>query len=100
MGSHPRMPTAPSVITGKLSSKRLPPLKLPTAFPEAKVSTMSWNDQVAAKEGSNMVSEAENIPKSAQLPQAPMLGPLNMIHGSAELFSQLGNQNITYNTEL
>ena len=47
-----------------------------------------------------MVSGAENVPKSAQLPQAPMLGPLNMIHGSAESSSHLGNQNIAHNTEL
>ena len=47
-----------------------------------------------------MVSEAEYVPKSAQLPQAPMLGPLNMIHGSAESSSYLGNQNIAHNNEL
>ena len=41
VGSDPKMPTAPRVITGKLSSKRLPPLKLPAAFPEGKASTMS-----------------------------------------------------------
>ena len=61
---------------------------------------MSWNDQVAAEEGNNMVSRAEYVPKSTQLPQAPMLGPLNMIHGSAESSSHLGNQNITHNNEL
>ena len=47
-----------------------------------------------------MVSGAENVPKSAQLLQAPILGPLNMIYGSAELSSHLGNQNIAHNTEL
>jgi len=47
-----------------------------------------------------MVSRAENAPKSIQVPQAPMLGPLNMIHGSAESSSHLGNQNIAHNTEL
>ena len=35
-----------------------------------------------------------------KVPQAPMLGPLNMIHGSAESSSQLGNQNIAHNNEL
>ena len=55
----------PRVITGKLSFKKLPPLKLPAAFPEGKASTMSWDNQVAAKEGNNMVSGAENLPKSA-----------------------------------
>ena len=104
VGSDPRTPTAPRVTTGKLSFKRLPSLKLPAAFPapipEGKASTMSWDDQVAAEEGNNMVSGAENVPKSTQLPQAPMLGPLNMIHGSAESSSHLGNQNIAHNTEL
>lgn len=47
-----------------------------------------------------MVSEAENIPKSAQMFQASMLEPLNMIYGSAESSSHLGNQNIAYNNEL
>ena len=47
-----------------------------------------------------MVSGAENAPKSAQVHQAPMLGPLNMIHGLAESSSLLGNQNITHNKEL
>ena len=61
---------------------------------------MSWDNQVAAEESSNMVSGAENILKSSQVPQAPMLGPLNMIHGPAELSSHLGNQNIAHNTEL
>ena len=46
-----------------------------------------------------MVSEAENAPKSTQVLQAPMLGPLNIIHGSAESSSHLGNQNIAHNTE-
>ena len=68
MGSDPKTPTAPRVITGKLSSKKLPPPKLPAAFPEGKASTMSWDDQVVAEEGSNMVSRAENVPKSAQVP--------------------------------
>ena len=65
VGSDPKMPTAPRVITGKLSFKKLPPLKLPVAFPEGKASTMSWDNQVAAEKGNNMVSEAEYIPKSA-----------------------------------
>jgi len=45
VGSDPKIPTAPRVTTGKLSSKRLPFLKLPAAFPtlipEEKASTMS-----------------------------------------------------------
>jgi len=61
---------------------------------------MSWDDQIAAEESSNMVSRAENVPKSIQVSQASMLGPLNMIHGSAESSFHLGNQYITYNNEL
>ena len=47
-----------------------------------------------------MVSKAKNVPKSAQILQTPILGPLNMIHGSAESSSLLKNQNIAYNNEL
>ena len=67
MGSNPKTSTAPRVITDKLSFKKLPFLKLPTVFPEEKASTMSWDDQIAAEEGNNMVSGAENVPKSTQL---------------------------------
>ena len=67
VGSDSKTPTAPRVTTGKLSFKKLPPLKLPAAFPEEKASTMSWDDQVAAEEGNNMVSGAEYVPKSTQL---------------------------------
>ena len=41
VGSDPKMPTIPRVITGKLSFKKLPSLKLPAAFPEGKAPTMS-----------------------------------------------------------
>ena len=41
MGSDPKTPTAPRVITSKLSFKKLPPLKLPAVFPKEKASTMS-----------------------------------------------------------
>ena len=99
MSSNPKIPTAPRVVIGKLS-KRIPLLKLPIVFPKEKTSTMSWDDQVAVKEGSNIDSRTENILKSAQLLQAPMLGSLNMIHGLAESSSQLGNQNIAHNNEL
>ena len=34
------------------------------------------------------------------MPQAPIFGLLNTIHGSAESSSHLGNQNITHNNEL
>ena len=65
MGSDPKMPTIPRVITGKLSFKKLPPFKLPAAFPKGKASTTSWDDQVAAEEGNNMISVAEYVLKNA-----------------------------------
>ena len=34
------------------------------------------------------------------MPQTPMLGPLNIIHGSAESSFLLENQNIAHNNEL
>ena len=40
LGSNPKTPTAPRVVIGKLS-KRVPPLKLSTAFSEGKTFTMS-----------------------------------------------------------
>jgi len=91
LSSDPKTPTTLRVVTDKLS-KRVPLLKLPIAFSEEKTSTMSWNDQVAAKKGSNIVSGAENVPKSTQILQVPMLELLNIIHGSAESSSLLGNQ--------
>ena len=64
MGSDPKTPTASKMITGKHSSKKLPSLKFsttfPTLIPEEKASTISWNDHVVAKKGSNIVSGAEN----------------------------------------
>jgi len=47
-----------------------------------------------------MVSGAENVPKSTQMPQAPMLGPFNMIHGLAKSSFLLWIQNIAHNYEL
>ena len=47
-----------------------------------------------------LLRRAENTPKSTQLPQAPMLRPLNMIHELAESSSHLENQNIAHNNEL
>jgi len=48
MDSDPKMPIAPRVIIGRLSSKKVSSLKLPaalpTSIPEGKASTMSWND--------------------------------------------------------
>ena len=69
MGSDHRMPTAPRVTTGKLSFKRLLSLKLPAAFPapspEGKAPTMSWDDQVSAEEGRNLVFGPETAPQAA-----------------------------------
>ena len=41
MDSDPKISTVPRVITSKLSSKRLPLLKLSAAFPDEKASTIS-----------------------------------------------------------
>ena len=66
MGSDLKTPTVPRVTTGKLSSKRLPPLKLPAAFPtlipEGKASVMSWDDQMSDEEGRNLVFRLETAP--------------------------------------
>ena len=68
MGSDPKMSTAPKITTGKLSSKRLPSLKLPATFPtlipKGKTSTMSWNDQVSAEEGRDLVFGLETAPQA------------------------------------
>ena len=68
MGSDPKMSTTPRVTTGKLSFKRLPSLKLPAAFPalipEGKASNMSWDDQVFAEEGRNLVFGPETAPQA------------------------------------
>ena len=64
MGFDFRIPTTLKVITDKLSFKELPLLKLSATFPDGNAPTIIWNDQVATEEGSNMVSGAENIPKS------------------------------------
>ena len=64
MGSDLKTPTVRRVITGKLSSKKLPPLKLPATFPEEKVSTMSWDDQVVAEDGWKCSKKCLNAPSS------------------------------------
>ena len=68
MRSDPKTSTVSRIIIGKLSFKKPPPLKLPAAVPEGKASTMSWDNQVAAEEGNNIVSGTEYVPKSAQVP--------------------------------
>ena len=93
MGSDPRTPTIPRVTTGKLSSKRLPSLKLLAAFSalisKGKAFTMSWDNQVSAEEGRNLVFGLEIAPQVTQRPQAPMFGLLNIIYRSAESVSKL-----------
>ena len=88
VGSDPKTLTIPRVTTGKLSSKRLPSLKLPTTFlaliPEGKASTMSWDDQVSAEEGRDLVFKLETAS------QALMLRPFNIIYELAESAPQLG----------
>ena len=96
VGSDLRIPTISRVTTNKLSFKRLPSLQLlaafPSLFPEGKASTLSWDDQVSAEEGRDLVFGPETAPQAAQRPQAPMLGPFNVIHGSAESAPQLGRE--------
>ena len=96
MGSDPKMLTVLSVTTDKLFFKRLPSLKLLAAFftliPKEKISTMSWDDQIFAEEGRNLVFRLETAPQATQRPQAPILGPLNMIYRSAESAFQLGRE--------
>ena len=93
VGSDPKTPTVSRVTTGKLSFKRLPSLKILAAFPapipEGKAFTMSWDDQVSAEEGRDLVFGLETAFQATQRPQAPMLGPFNMIHGLAESAPQL-----------
>jgi len=87
VGFDPKTPTTLRVTTGKFSSKRLPSLKLsaafPTLIPEGKVFTMSWDNQMSAEEGRDLVFGPEIAP------QIPMLGPLNIIYGLAEPAPQL-----------
>ena len=63
MGSDSKMPTTLRVTIDKLSSKRLPFLKLLAAFStfisKEKASTMSWNDQVFTKKGKDLVFRPE-----------------------------------------
>jgi len=71
----------------------LPSLKLLAAFPalisKGKASTISWNNQVSAEEGWNLVFGLEMALQVTQRPQAPMFGLLNIIYRSAELASEL-----------
>jgi len=53
-----------------------------------------------AKESIDLVFREENIFKSTQRLQTSMFRLSNLIHRSAELSSQLENENIAYNTEL
>jgi len=75
VGSDPKTLTVPRVTTDKLSSKRLPSLKLLAAFPalipEGKASTMSWDDQITAEEGRDLVFGPETAPQAIQRPPSP-----------------------------
>jgi len=61
------------VTTGRLSSKKVPSLKLPAAFPasilEVTASIMSYDDQVFAEESKDLVSRKENAPKVSKDPK-------------------------------
>jgi len=62
VGSDSKTPTALRVITSKLSSKKVPSLKLLAAFPDGKASIMSWNDQMSAEKGRDLVFGLEIAP--------------------------------------
>jgi len=51
---------------------------------------MSWDDQMPAEEGRNLVFKLEIVFQVTQRLQALILGLFNMIYGSAESVSQLG----------
>ena len=87
MSSNPKMPTTSGITIDRLFSKKISFIKLPVAFsasiPEEKAYTMSWNDQIFAEESRNYFQKYTKILSSYRL---------------AELFSQLTNDNIAYNT--
>ena len=73
MGLDSKILTTPRITIGKLFSKKVPSLKLLTTFSASVLkeiaSTISWDDQMSAKESRDLVFRAENTPKSAQRPQ-------------------------------
>ena len=70
MGSNSKISTTSRVTINRLSLKKISFIKLLTAFfasiPEEKAYTMSWNNQIFAKESRNLVSRIETTFKSAQ----------------------------------
>ena len=85
----PRTPTASRIITDKLSY-RIAPLQLPAApspsTPEGRTHSMSWDDQVSAKESRGLASGVTSAP---QVPLLTSLLPHGPNHGTAESFSQV-----------
>ena len=68
MDLDPKISAVPRITIGRLFSKKVPFLKLSVAFsisiPRGKAFTMSWEDQISAKESRNLVSRAEKTPSS------------------------------------
>jgi len=83
----PRTPTASRIITGKLSH-RIASLQLPAALspsaPKGRTHSMSWDDQVSAKESRGLASGVTSAP---QAPLSTSLMPHGPNHGTAESFS-------------
>ena len=80
----PKMSTTSRVLASKLLH-RIVPFQLPAALfpsaPEGKNVSMTWDDQVAAKESRNSASGASVVPQ-ASLPAGLM--PHGSNHGTAE----------------
>ena len=70
MGSNSKISTTSRVTINRLSLKKISFIKLLIAFsasiPEEKAYTMSWNNQIFAKESRNLVSRIETTFESAQ----------------------------------
>ena len=84
VSSGPRIPTASRIIIGKLSH-RIAPFQLAAApspsVPEGRTHSMSWDDQVSAKESRSLASGVICAP---QVPLSTSLMPHGPNHGTAE----------------
>jgi len=75
-----KTPTTPRVTTSRLSSKKIPSLNLLTTSSvlvyKVTTSTMSWDNQISAKENKYLVSRKENAPKASKDPKLLCLNHL------------------------
>ena len=74
--------TTPRVTTSRLSSKKIPSLNLLTTSPaliyKVTTSTMSWDNQISAKESKYLVSRKENTLKASKDPKLLCLNHLTI----------------------